>query len=517
MGHGEARRPTPEEARIGWRTIASMRGPNAERAIRWLLISSSIVANLFGAAIVFSLLIWGLPSDRISEDSTTLTNLYATAGYVLLGAVFGTRWIIKRIDPARAWLIEERSPTEAEQRAMLRIPLTIFWSHAVIWGLAAVVFGLINATYSDELASRVAVTVVLGGLGTATFAYLLAERFQRPIAARALAERPPETPSVPGIKARMMIAWSLGAGLPTAGIVMVGLSSVTENDFKLGELETSAIVLGSLALILGSLAILLAVRAVADPVASVRAALAEVEAGNLDVSVPIYDGSEVGLLQSGFNRMVAGVREREELHDLFGRHVGEDVARAALEGGIEMGGETREVAVLFVDVVGSTKLASERSPAEVVEILNAFFAIVVDVVDEHGGWINKFVGDAALAIFGAPAELGDPAGRALAAGRELGERLGKELGEVEAGIGISYGPAVAGNIGEERRYEYTVIGDPVNEASRLSELAKTVDGRVLASARAIDAADDEAESWQLGDEVELRGRSEPTRLATPRS
>ena len=118
--------------------------------------------------------------------------------------------------------------------------------------------------------------------------------------------------------------------------------------------------------------------------------------------VAVSDGSEVGLLQAGFNRMVAGLEERERLRDLFGRQVGEDVARRALERGVELGGEERDVAVLFVDLVGSTQLAAERPPAEVVALLNAFFGAVVAVVGAHGGAVNKFEGDAALCVFGAP-------------------------------------------------------------------------------------------------------------------
>src|SRR5439155_14875972 len=112
------------------------------------------------------------------------------------------------------------------------------------------------------------------------------------------------------------------------------------------------------------------------------------------VDVEVDDASEIGLLQSGFNRMAAGLRERERLRDLFGRHVGEDVARAALDAGeLALGGEVREVAVLFVDLAGSTAMAGKRPPEEVVSLLNRFFAVVVDVVGAHGGWINKFEGD----------------------------------------------------------------------------------------------------------------------------
>ena len=230
--------------------------------------------------------------------------------------------------------------------------------------------------------------------------------------------------------------------------------------------------------------------------------------------MPVYDASEVGRLQSGFNAMVEGLRERERMRDLFGRQVGDDVARLALERGAELGGEVRDVAVLFVDVVGSTELAVTVDPQEVVRRLNAFFGVVIDVVQEHGGWVNKFEGDAALCIFGAPVEQPDPGTCALSAARALACRL--QGVEVDAAIGVCAGPVVAGHVGAESRFEYTVIGDPVNAAARLTELAKGSDSCVLADAAILTDGSEEAGHWSVGESVVLRGRTATTRLARPR-
>jgi adenylate cyclase len=194
------------------------------------------------------------------------------------------------------------------------------------------------------------------------------------------------------------------------------------------------------------------------------------------------------------------------------------VARLALERGITRGGEARHVAVLFVDLVGSTELASRRPPTEVVDLLNDFFRVVVDVVGEEGGAVNKFEGDAALCVFGAPLDHGDAAGAALRAARTLRRRLAEEVAQADVGIGVSAGTAVAGNIGAAERFEYTVIGDPVNEASRLTELAKQRAGRILASAAALRAAadDEELSAWTDAGSETLRGRPEPTQLVAPR-
>ena len=210
------------------------------------------------------------------------------------------------------------------------------------------------------------------------------------------------------------------------------------------------------------------------------------------------------------------MREREHLRDIFGRHVGREVAANAALRDVELGGETRVVSVLFVDLVGSTTLATERGPAEVVELLNRFFGVVVEEVDRGHGLVNKFIGDAALAVFGAPNDLPDHADRALVAARTLARRLAEEVPDLSAGIGVSTGEAVAGNVGDESRFEYTVIGDAVNAAARLTELAKDVEGRVLASWDSVEAAgEDEARHWQRHDSVTLRGRSSETVLARP--
>jgi adenylate cyclase len=232
--------------------------------------------------------------------------------------------------------------------------------------------------------------------------------------------------------------------------------------------------------------------------------------------VQVYDGTELGQLQSGFNELVHGLRDREHLRDLFGRHVGKDVAEAAAVGDVELGGETRVVSVLFIDIIGSTTLAAQRDPAEVVKLLNRFFAVIVEEVDQHHGLVNKFIGDAVLAIFGAPVELDDHATHALAAARAMVARLAEEVPGLEAGIGVATGEAVAGNVGDESRFEYTVIGDAVNAAARLTELAKDVDGHLLASWDSVEAADeDEARHWAKHDTVTLRGRTTETVLAVP--
>ncbi len=493
-------------------------GADLAKRMQIRLSLALILANLVGAAIIFSIGVWVLPFSPGIEDeaSVRIVNLIAIGVFFMVVSPIATKLGGKQLRRVSSWLLEDRVPTPQERAEALRAPRRIVRLHVGVWSLATIVFGVLNATYSLEAGQRVAVTVALGGLTTCAVVYLLAERQLRPVAARALAAGAPDRRLGPGVKTRTFVAWAFGTAVPILGLMSIGLSALVEGDFTRDELAIVVLAVGGLGLVVGLYASMLSARAVADPVNSLRQAVSQIEAGELDVEVAVYDGSEIGQLQAGFNSMVAGLRERERIQDLFGRHVGEDVARAALESEVELGGETRDVSVLFTDVVGSTAIASERPAQAVVDLLNGFFAVVVEVVDRHGGWVNKFEGDAALAIFGAPVPLDDAPSAALAAARELSERLRSEVDGLEAAIGVSCGEVVAGNIGEESRFEYTVIGDPVNEAARLTELAKEKPGRLLASGTVLERARaEEREHWQLDGEVRLRGRSTETRLAMP--
>jgi adenylate cyclase len=228
----------------------------------------------------------------------------------------------------------------------------------------------------------------------------------------------------------------------------------------------------------------------------------------------VDDAGEIGLVQNGFNDMVAGLRERDRISDLFGRHVGSSVAEVAMRSGVTLSGELREVVALFVDITGSTERSRSTDPGEFVAMLNRFFDVVVDEVESNGGLLNKFEGDAALCVFGAPVELIDAGSAALRAARRIRDRV-VAMGEVEVGIGVAAGEVVAGQVGTHSRLEYTVIGDPVNEAARLTDLAKDRRQNLLASQAVIDRAGPaETACWEPAGEVVLRGRDVPTRLWT---
>jgi adenylate cyclase len=484
------------------------------RRLTW----AAAAANTLGALVMFTLLEFLVPLGSGHEDQNLLLNGIVAAVYLPAGLVIGNLWARRRGAGLEDWLAEGRPPTAEERALVLGQPSRFVVISGFFWVLAAVLFTAINAPVVGWTALVVGGAMLLAGETTCAVGYLMIERLLRPVTVLALAGSPPPDRCRPGVAVRLTMSWSLGTGIPLLGILVVATAGVVDTPDDATVLAAAITFLAGVGILVGSFAILVASRSVAEPIAAVRRAMARVAEGDYDAEVPVDDGSEVGLLEAGFNSMAEGLRERERMRDLFGRHVGRDVAEAALqrEGEVELGGELREVAIVFVDVIGSTNLAIKRPPHEVVTLLNRFFSIVVEEVEAQCGWVNKFEGDAALCVFGAPTARPDAAGDALRAARNLNQRLVRELHGASAGIGVSAGPAVAGNVGTQERFEYTVIGDPVNEAARLCELAKRRSEQVLASEAVLRRADgDEAERWELRDSVLLRGREQETRVAAP--
>jgi adenylate cyclase len=405
-----------------------------------------------------------------------------------------------------------------EQRSVLGLPLREAIEGFMPWIVAALIFGALNLlAYGNGLAYtlRTFLSIVLGGLTASAMAYLLAERTLRPVFALALVGHVPQRAGSLGVRAKLLLSGMLGCGV---FLVTIGLSYVGRPAAQ-PPTATAIWFLAGSGLAAGFIVLYAAARSLADPLQQLHRAVHRMQLGDLDVHVDVDDAGELGLLQAGFNHMAAGLRERARVQDLFGRYVGTDVARQALaDGVVALGGERREVSVLFVDLIGSTQLAQTRPADQVVEVLNRLFGVIVRAVDDEGGWVNKFQGDGALCVFGAPADQPDHAARALRAARTIRRELlalGATDRGLDAAIGVSAGEVVAGNVGAEDRYEYTVTGDPVNEAARLTEVAKTHLGRVLASEDVVTRSGSERAGWTITDEVKLRGRSVTTLIYQP--
>jgi class 3 adenylate cyclase len=445
----------------------------------------------------------------------TPKNIIGSAVLVTVGTVVVAVGGALNITPTLRWFDHGLEPDERQRNALTRLLARQSALLAGTWVVSGAISVALNPDGGIGIIVPTVLGVVLGGSAASGIGLLLTMNIVRPILAAAT-QTSERLIAAPGVLARLILLWLLCSGLPCA--VIMALIVVRSNGWlipKTASVEIAILVVALAAVLLGLPTMLLTSRSISDPICEVIDAMAEVEQGRFDTEVEMFERSEIGRLQGGFNKMVAGLAERERVRDLFGRHVGTDVARRAIEEGTSMSGGVQEAAILFIDLTGSTKLAASHPPEEVADVLNGFFRIVVNAVDERDGMINKFQGDAALAVFGAPLRTSGAASAALATARTLADQL-RELPLVDFGIGVSAGAVFAGNIGAENRYEYTVIGDAVNEAARLADLAKTSDRRILCSSGAIERADEaERTHWVAKGSEVLRGRSEATEISAP--
>lgn len=234
---------------------------------------------------------------------------------------------------------------------------------------------------------------------------------------------------------------------------------------------------------------LLVARRVTGPVSALTQGVARVAAGDLSRAIPVRSADEIGHLTRAFNEMVEGLRQRDFIRDTFGRYVSPEIARAVLESpeGLRLGGEKREVTILMSDLRGYTRFAEQSDATVVVQVLNRYLGRMAEIIIEHGGAIDEFIGDAIFALFGAPVVQPDHAERAVACALAMQLAMeevnrantGRGLPHLEMGIGLNSGEAVVGNIGSEKRTKYGVVGSAVNLAARVE--ACTVGGQVLLS------------------------------------
>ncbi|WP_198347295.1 adenylate/guanylate cyclase domain-containing protein [Nocardia terrae] len=423
----------------------------------------------------------------------------------------------RRVSRVTAWMPQRRSPSAAEQVAVLRVPWSTTLDVLIGW-LIAVIIPLAVYTglgYGATAVVRALVASLLSSLTASSLSFLLLEQATRPLTRLALAGNAPTEATTIGLRLRLLLAWMLTGAVP---VVLLATAPTGPSARGHTAVSVASVVIACVSIAWGVAVTSAMARTLIEPVTRLRLAQHRVQDGDLSVHVPVEDAGEIGMLQAGFNHMVHGLAERQRLHDLFGRHVGIEVARAALADGVHMGGERCSASVLFIDLIGSTALAQRLEPEAMVVMLNDVFAAVVACASAEGGWVNKFEGDAALCVFGPPGDHAGHAAAALRTARALRRSLitlRQRHPDLDAGIGVSTGVVFAGNIGAADRYEYTVIGDAVNEAARLTEHAKAIPEGVLASSLTITADPAEARHWQFHRALQLRGRTAETLAYVP--
>jgi adenylate cyclase len=252
----------------------------------------------------------------------------------------------------------------------------------------------------------------------------------------------------------------------------------------------SVVIAGALTLCVAvPISVGVATSAIQRPIRDLAEGTRRVAAGDYSQRLPVVQDDDLGALAGSFNRMLAGLAERQRLQSAFGTYVDPALAARLLKQGDDVfSGERREVTVMFIDVRDFTPFAEANSAEDTVARLNDLFEIVVPAVVDAGGHVNKFLGDGAMAVFGAPNDLADHADAAVRAAVKIQHRVAERFGgELRVGIGINTGVVIAGTIGGAGKLEFTLIGDTVNVAARVEQYTKTTGDPILLTRHCLDA------------------------------
>ncbi len=267
----------------------------------------------------------------------------------------------------------------------------------------------------------------------------------------------------------------------------VVLRSLDEAMAAQRNLQQTVVVAGDIGMSFAFVMLFFIASHITGPLKRLIAGIREAAEGNFEHQVPVQTKDELGLLASAFNEMIRGLKEKERITNILGKYITPEVAKKVLEDkdGTALKGERRECAVLFTDIRGFTAMSENVAPEKIVADLNAYFTLMVDVIIKHQGTVDKFIGDSIMVVWGAPLQFEDREYRAVKAAMEMQlvlaiYNMGRRkngLAPIYMGIGINTGVVVSGNLGSEKRTDYTVIGEEVNLASRLC--ARAEEGQIL--------------------------------------
>jgi class 3 adenylate cyclase len=419
------------------------------------------------------------------------------------------RWIGGERDPdstAQAWAAAVGLPLHLIKRDM---PLPVF-----LTALPSVIAGLLilDLSWLAFFPLTFATAIVL--VYAAMLHYLAVEAGMRPILVdinQQISPRMSADLSAISLRTRLMLALPL-INLIT-GLVVAALTSDGGGGASLG--VDVVIALAVATTISAELTVMLS-KSILRPINDLQRAVKALQAGDYNVSIPVTTGDEFGEVAASFNQMVEGLRERERIREAFGTYLDREVAEYILSESFDEEGVEIDVSILFCDVRDFTQFAADATPQQVVAALNRLFEVIVPIVSEHGGHIDKFEGDGLLAVFGAPEPYPDHADRAVGAACEITSRVNTdgEAGEMRVGVGVNTGTVVAGAIGGAGRLNFSVIGGAVNVAARVEAMTRETGDEILITSDTWTALSHRFEAQSRG-KVELKGIAEPMTVYAP--
>jgi len=260
-------------------------------------------------------------------------------------------------------------------------------------------------------------------------------------------------------------------------------------------------------------------KTITSPVKNLVRATKRVEKGDYSVSLKPLFNDEIGMLANAFNHMSQGLEERERIKDAFGKFVNPEIAERVTKEQLTLGGEMKNAAVFFSDIRSFTAISEKLHPEKVVEFLNEYMTLMVDCIDKTHGVVDKFIGDAIMALWGTPISRGNDTENAVNAAlmmrlylKEFNKTRGSdEKPVISIGCGINTGPLIAGQIGSANRMEYTVIGDTVNLASRIEALNKPFKTDILISEASYNMVKD-IFIFEPMKKITVKGKTQPQQI-----
>lgn len=449
--------------------------------------------------------------EPIDRSSLLRITLAVWAGVAVCFAWSAFR-VVRAARPLTDWLRRRSSARTSEAwRCGAELPLTFVragWRPAVLALLAGTTFMAMELALSF-ISIAVVLTIGALALSYATILHFFAaELVLRPVldqVGKQLDDSPPPSET-------LSLRWRLLIALPginvIAGVVAAGLAGGGQGSFE--QLEPAAVAAIAIASMVSLLLTGLIVQSLVLSVDRLVGAADRVGAGDLTTRVAIASSREFAELGESFNRMVGGLAEREALATALSSYVHPKVAESVVHKEAVLVPIQADATVLFVDLRGFTAFTEGATPDEALALVDKLLAMVVPVLDRHGGYASNVIGDAVLCVFGVPDAQDDHANRALKAAAQIG--AGGEDAGLPVSIGVSSGTVIAGGVESGDRRDYVILGDPVNVAARIQELTRDLESNILLSGDTRSRLRDPKPTLRSRGSTSLRGRQSSVEL-----
>ena len=471
--------------------------------------------NLIGAILTFLYFSYlSVGSDMLPQGDLTLHEiLFVAIGTAIIFSTvfwFNSNWSRSLKREIRSHDPDDISLKRIKRKALYFVPMMAGTSLSA-WIISGFLFGMImpvmmqsffgfpSPSLSQSLRTMFGI-ICVGGSITTLFIYFMTESLWRKELPKFFPDG--DLSNVKGVfklnvKSRLMIVFLMISLIPLTVLSVSAYfraKSLLSVDPAIGDriisgLLVQIIFITAVGIIASVILSLIVSKSVSSPLKEMEAGMKKISRGNLDVFINVVSNDEIGALGEGFNQMLKGLKESEEIKESFGKYISQDIRDEILSGKVSLDGEMKRATILFSDLRNFTPFVESTHPKHVIKIMNQYFSEMAEAIKENRGLILQYIGDEIEAVFGAPVAYDDHPDMAVKAALHMRDRLkilNKKLSEngvapIQHGIGIHTGAVLAGIIGSKERSSYTLVGDTVNLASRIQGLTKNLSCDILLS------------------------------------